>query len=73
MPYISFFTFFISFHFSFRFSFPDIFQEPKIVVDPHFSRASPLDGETRFFFLFISLKNHLKKWFLESPLILVFF
>ena len=29
-------------------------------MDPHFSLASPLDGENRFFFL-ISLKNHLKK------------
>ena len=29
-------------------------------MDPHFSRASPLDGETRF----LLLKNHLKKkWF----------
>ena len=32
----------------------------EMAVDPHFSHASPLDGETRFLLL---LENHLKKRF----------
>ena len=39
-------------------------------MDPHFSRASLLDGETRFLLL---LENHFKKNGLESPLIFVLF
>ena len=74
MPYISLFTFFLSFHFSFRFYFPNIFHERNIVVDLHFSRVFPLDGETRFFFFnYFFEKPFIKKRFLESPLILVFF
>ena len=31
-------------------------------MDPHFSRASPLDSETRVFFsFFLNLKNHFNK------------
>ena len=38
-------------------------------MDPHFSRASPLDGETRF----LLLKNHLKKTFWSRHLFLFYF
>ena len=31
-----------------------------VFMDPHFSRAFPLDGDTRFPF-FLYLKNHLKE------------
>ena len=50
----------------------NINNKPKINdrVDPHFSCASPLDGETRFLLL---LENHLKKNGLESHLFLFLF
>ena len=44
-------------------------------MDPHFSRASPLDDETRFFFFFFYFfeKNHLKNGFYSCHLFLLFF